>query len=131
LDAGPMIALLHRKDRDHTRAVAGFQQLADGGAVLIAPLPIVFEVYKWLLYEAGPMAAQSGLRQMRASLEVLFPRQEEFEAAVALSGGLSNWAGTLEDAVVALAALSLRIPVWTLNYRDLGAFPRLRFWNPN
>ena len=41
-------------DSDHEVAVAGFERLAREGARLVTPLPIVFEVYKWLLYEAGP-----------------------------------------------------------------------------
>lgn len=130
LDADPLIALLHLGDRDHDHAVAGFRELADAQASLITPLPVVFEVYKWLLYESGPGTAQQGLRQMRRSLDVTYPIHEEFAAAVTLTGARRNWAGTLEDAVVAVTALRLRIPVWTLNYRDLGAFPALRFWNP-
>ncbi|MBA2451076.1 MAG: hypothetical protein H0V51_23945 [Chloroflexi bacterium] len=54
LDAGPLIALLHSMDSDHEVAVAGFERLARERARLVTPLPIVFEVYKWLLYEAGP-----------------------------------------------------------------------------
>ncbi len=130
LDAGPIIALLHKKDRDHESARAGFQQLADAGSGLTTPLPVVFEVYKWLLYEAGPASAQEGLRRMRESLEVAFPGPEDFDAAATLTGSIPNWAGTLEDAVVVLTALRMRVPVWTLNYRDLGAFPTLRFWTP-
>jgi predicted nucleic acid-binding protein len=48
-----------------------------------------------------------------------------------LAGAIRDWAGTLEDAVVAVTALRLRVPVWTLNVRDLGARPELRFWNPS
>lgn len=130
IDAGPIIALLHKKDRDHNAAVSGFKLLVDRRAGLLAPLPVVYEVYKWLLYEAGAVAAQEGLRRMRESLEVTFPGREEFEAAATLSGSIRHWAGTLEDAVVALTGLRMRTPVWTLNYRDLGAFPKLQFWTP-
>ncbi len=130
IDAGPIIALLHKRDRDHNAAVSGFKQLVDGRASLLVPLPVVFEVYKWLLYEAGPAAAREGLRRMRESLEIAFAGREEFEAASTLCGGIRNWAGTLEDAVVALTGLRMRTPVWTLNYRDLGAFPNLQFWTP-
>ncbi len=130
LDAGPLIALLHRNDHDHDHALAGFRELTDGNASLVTPLPILFEVYKWLLYEAGPGAAQQGLHQMRRSLDITYPIQEEFAAAATLTGARRNWTGTLEDAIVAVTALRSRIPVWTLNYRDLRVFPELQFWNP-
>jgi predicted nucleic acid-binding protein len=55
---------------------------------------------------------------------------DEFVAAATLTGAGRNWAGSLEDAVVAVTALRLRSPVWTLNVRDLGVLPALHFWNP-
>ncbi|MBI3998511.1 MAG: type II toxin-antitoxin system VapC family toxin [Armatimonadetes bacterium] len=131
LDAGPLVALLHRGDRDHVNARSGFQQLVGAGTRLMTPLPIVFEVYKWVVYEAGPASAQEGLHHMRRSLDITYPDQEDFKAASLLSVAIPRWTGTLEDAVVVVTALRLRTPVWTLNYRDLAAFPRLRFWTPN
>ena len=61
LDAGPLIALLHRSDPDHEEAVRGFRRLAEGGARLFLPMPVLFEVFKWLLFQAGPKAAREGL----------------------------------------------------------------------
>jgi hypothetical protein len=43
---------------------------------------------------------------------------------------MSWWGGSLEDALVAMVALDRSTPAWTFNYRDLGAFPNLRFWSP-
>jgi predicted nucleic acid-binding protein len=130
LDAGPLIALFHLQDPDHDDAVRGFRALADRQAKLVVPAPVIFEVYKWLLYHAEYAVAQLGLREMRESLVVAYIDAGEFEMACQIAGSLRGWTGTLEDAVVALEALRLRMPVWTLNYRDLSAFPRLTFWNP-
>jgi predicted nucleic acid-binding protein len=129
LDAGPLIALAHRADADHARVRVGFEQLADGRTRLIAPLPIVFEVYKWLLYHAGSAYARDALTNMRAALEVIFPSRQDFDDATSLIMGLrSGWTGTLEDALVAALGARLRLPVWTLNYRDFSAFRRLELW---
>jgi predicted nucleic acid-binding protein len=49
LDAGPLIALLHGKDPDHPVAVVGFERLTRAHTRLVTPLPVVFEVYKWLV----------------------------------------------------------------------------------
>jgi hypothetical protein len=130
LDAGPLIALLHGADPDHASAVAGFRQLTAFRARLLVPLPIVFEVYKWLLFEGGVGPARVALQRMRQSLEVAYPAQAELDALTQLVSAMPNWAGTLEDALVALTALKLAAPVWTLNYRDLAAFQRLQFWTP-
>lgn len=130
LDAGPLIALFHHQDPDHDDAVRGFTALAARQAELVVPAPVIFEVYKWLLYHAEHTVAQLGLREMRKSLAVTYVDAGEFDMACQFTNSLRGWTGTLEDAVVALTALRLGTPVWTLNYRDLSAFPRLTFWNP-
>jgi predicted nucleic acid-binding protein len=131
LDSGPLIAGLHARDLDHRAARAGFAQLAEGRSRLVAPLPIVFEVYKWLLRESNQRSAQRALVYMRRGLEVRYPTAADLEAVSGVVNRLSNWRGTLEDALVAIVATRERIPVWTLNYRDLAAFPNLRFWTPS
>jgi len=131
LDAGPVIALSYESDRDHAIARLGFDTLIAARSRLIIPLPIMFEVYKWLLYEAGAPVAQTALAHMRKALDIIFPAQRDLDDTVALVGALGpGWKGSLEDALVAAVALRLRLPAWTLNYRDLGAFPRLELWAP-
>ena len=131
LDAGPLIALLHARDADHEAAVSGFRRLAEARSRLIAPLPIVFEVYKWLGYEAGPEPARRGLARMREALEVVYPGSAELEELTLVIGAMARWTGTLEDALVAVTGLKMGAPVWTLNFRDLSAFRNLRFWAPH
>jgi hypothetical protein len=130
LDAGPLISFFFERDAEHSTAVVGFRQLARAHTRLIAPLPIVFEVYKWLLYQAHPGAAQLGLQRMRRSLEIVYPGVDDFKEVAAVLAGLATWNGTLEDALVALMGLRMDVPVWTMNYRDLAAFPNLHFWTP-
>jgi hypothetical protein len=67
---------------------------------------------------------------MRDGLEVWYPREVELDDLATLVDRLPNWGGSLEDALVAVLGLQLDSPVWTFNYRDLAAFPNLRFWNP-
>lgn len=130
LDAGPLIALFHQQDPDHSETVRGLEALTDHHAELIVPSPVVVEVYKWLLSHAEPRVARHGLQEMRAALAIGQVDPEQFDLACEVVRALPGWMGTLEDAVVALTAIGLRVPVWTLNYRDLSAFPRLMFWNP-
>jgi predicted nucleic acid-binding protein len=130
LDAGPLIALLHRTDADHAVAVAGFRQLADARVRLIVPLAILFEVYKWLLYEGGAAAARFALVRMRQSADIVYPGAAELDAVAEILATMPAWAGTLEDATVAVIGLRLASPAWTLNYRDLSAFRQLQFWTP-
>lgn len=130
VDAGPIIALLHAADPDHAAAAAGFRQLVSVRARLVTPLPIVFEVYKWLLFEGGSGPARTGLERMRESMDLAYLREGDLAAVAHLVAAMPSWTGTLEDAAVALTALRLPAPLWTLNYRDLAAFKNLEFWTP-
>jgi predicted nucleic acid-binding protein len=128
LDAGPLIALFHAADPDHERAVQGFRMLVEGSSRLVIPLPVVFEVYKWLLFEGGPAVARRALERMVETLEIVPLGMEDLEAIRVLLAARLEWKGTLEDASVTLLALKTRAPVWTLNYRNLGGFKELSFW---
>ncbi|KGQ21918.1 type II toxin-antitoxin system VapC family toxin [Thermus filiformis] len=128
LDAGPLIALFHAADPYHAEALRGFHTLIEGKSRLIIPLPVLFEVYKWLLFEGGPAKARQALARMLEALEVEPLQLDDLEAIRLLLAARPEWKGTLEDASVALLALRLGAPVWTLNYRDLGVFKELSFW---
>lgn len=130
LDAGPLIGFFDRRDRHHVDARRGLEQLISASATLATPLSITFEVHKWLLYHVGVSAARSALATMRESLDIVHPDPEELGHLEALLDSMPRWAGSLEDATVALIGLRTDTPVWTLNYRDLAAFPNLRFWTP-
>jgi predicted nucleic acid-binding protein len=131
LDAGPLIAWLYRPDADHSRAVAGFGQLEAAHTDVMVPLPIIFEVYKWLLFEVGQRGAREGLARMRSGFEILYPDESALERATDVLASMPDWAGSLEDALVAVTGLWLDVPVWTLNDRDFGAFRNLHFWTPS
>ncbi|MGC8968158.1 MAG: type II toxin-antitoxin system VapC family toxin [Thermus sp.] len=110
LDAGPLIALLHRSDPDHGEAVRGFHRLAEGGTRLFVPMPILFEVFQWLLYEAGPQAARQGLAKVVEGAVAVPFNLEDLEEARLLLTRLPGWEGTLEDASVALSPCGLGRP---------------------
>lgn len=131
LDAGPLIGFLYVKDGNHVEAARGFHQLAQSNTRLIAPLPIVFEVYKWLMQKSDPSVAYLGLQRMQESLQILYPGESDFAEAIRVLVAMPMWRGTLEDALVAITGLKLDVPVWTLNYRDFAAFRNLRFWTPD
>ncbi|PIG92865.1 type II toxin-antitoxin system VapC family toxin [Gloeocapsopsis sp. IPPAS B-1203] len=130
LDAGPLIGLFSANDRDHDVCQAGFKQLSQSQTTLLTPLPVIFEVYKWLLYRATPTIAQSTLTVMHESLHIIPLNQIDFHEISAMIRTLPQWQGSLEDASVILLAQRYQCPVWTLNYRDFGIFKSLAFWNP-
>lgn len=130
IDAGPFIGLFYRKDTYHQQCVEGFAQLAKNKTILLAPIPIVFEVYKWLLMRTTPATAQHALQVMGDSLHLIDINKAELNELKAMLLQLPQWQGSLEDATVILVALRYRCPVWTYNFRDFAAFKSLNFWTP-
>ena len=130
LDAGPLIGLFYGKDTYHFDCVRGFEQLAQQKTILLTPLPILFEVYKWLLQRTQPAVAHNALAVMQDSLHLLPLEQADFEEIQSLVTKLPQWQGSLEDATVVFTALRYHSPVWTYNFRDFSIFKTLEFWTP-
>lgn len=130
LDAGALIALFHENDRHHTEAELGFRQLFQHRTILWTPLPIVFEVYKWLLNHQRYETAFNALTLMLDVLQPIFLDQSDVIELQKMIQALPNWGGSLEDASVILIAKRHRCPVWTMNYRDFGTIQDLQFWTP-
>ena len=130
LDASPLIALFYSKDSYHSQAVQGFTQLNQSRTILLTPLPIVFEVYKWLLQRTNPQIAQNTLKIMEESLHFLIIDEITYREIQQMVLALPQWRGSLEDATVAVIAARYCCPVWTLNFRDFSIFSSLEFGNP-
>jgi predicted nucleic acid-binding protein len=71
IDAGPLIGLFYAKDTDHDQCVTGFRQLNQAKTILLTPIPIVFEVYKWLLQRTTPGRAQEMLQMIQSNLHLI------------------------------------------------------------
>ena len=130
LDAGPLIAFFYAKDTDHAVCKAGFEQLLATNTTLVAPIPVVFEVYKWLIQRTTPAVAQATLEIVQKSLKFVPLTQQDFDEIYLMVQALPQWQGNLEDATVILLAQRYKCPIWTLNYRDFEIFKSLEFWNP-
>lgn len=130
IDAGPLIGLFYDQDTYHRDCVRGFSQLAQSQTVLLTPLPIIFEVYKWLLQRTQPHIAQQTLKIMCESLHIIPINHDDFDALKSMVIQLPDWRGSLEDGTVMLAAIHYRCPIWTYNFRDFSMFKTLEFWNP-
>ena len=130
LDAGPLISLFRIKDNQHQLCAQTFQQFAKNQTRLLTPAPIVFEVYKRLLYDDSREIAIVALRAMLDSLEIMLLGDLDFLEIEQIVNRIEEWNGSLEDATLALVATQRGAPTWTFNYRDLAAFPNLEFWTP-
>ncbi|GBF79617.1 type II toxin-antitoxin system VapC family toxin [Aphanothece sacrum] len=131
LDAGPLIALVSKQDNYHQEAKTGFSQLPQEFGEVLTPLPILFEVYKFVSREASVEAAQRLLTILYQETVIVPIEGELFAEVYDLVRQLVNWKGSLEDGTVIILAEKYNAEVWTLDYRDLGYFKQIRFWTPS
>ncbi|NJN76011.1 MAG: type II toxin-antitoxin system VapC family toxin [Synechococcaceae cyanobacterium RL_1_2] len=131
LDAGPLIALVSQNDQYHQEALQGFQQLPELFGEVITPLPILFEVYKFVSRHESNQQAQFLLKVIQSETVVETISHDDFLDIASLVTQSPNWSGTMEDASVLVIAQRLQSPVWTIDYKDLSFFKNINFWTPN
>jgi predicted nucleic acid-binding protein len=130
LDTGPLIALFYTKDINHAACISGFRQLNQSNTTVLIPIPILFEVYKWLLKRVGSEPAQKTLDVIRESMQTVALSQFDFQELHEMIRVLPDWNGSLEDATAILLAKRYQCPIWTLNHQDFERFTGLEFWGP-
>ena len=130
LDAGPLIALVSQEDRYHEIAKLGFSRLPIEFGEVITPLPIVFEVYKFVSRCQSSQTAQYLLKILQQETVISMINQDDFLTMFELVTRSPNWSGTLEDASVLVVAHHFESLVWTIDYKDLGFFKNINFWTP-
>jgi len=130
LDAGPLIALVSRKDDYHELAKEGFARLPMEFGEVLTPLSIVFEVYKFVSFNESLQMAQKLLITLQEETVIETLSQDDFSEIFGMVTQYPNWSGTLEDASVLVVAQRTQSFVWTIDYKDLGFFKHINFWTP-
>lgn len=130
-DSGPLIALFYAADTHHNDAVRGMEQLKREKVRFVAPLPVLLEVHKFLLYKSHRALADRGLKAMLRMTYIDGLEVGEVIELAELANAPQGWNGSLEDASVILTARKFGCPAWTYNYRDFAAFRDLELWNPS
>jgi predicted nucleic acid-binding protein len=130
LDAGPLIALVSQKDNYHALATVGFDRLTAEFGQVLTPLPIVFEVYKFVGFNESFTIAQQLLTILREEtiIEPIF--ENDFLEIFELIKQYPKWTATLEDASVLVIAQRTQSLVWTIDYQGLAFFKNIKFWTP-
>jgi predicted nucleic acid-binding protein len=130
LDAGPLIALVSKKDNYHQSAKRGFRQISREFGEVLTPLPVLFEVYKFVSRNQSPKAAQFLLNLLQEETVVIPISFGDFSILAELVLATNNWSGTLEDASVIVIAQQEQAQIWTIDHKDLGYFNNVEFWTP-
>lgn len=130
LDSGPLIGLLSKKDQYHQEAKRGFKQIPVTFGEVLTPLPILFEVYKFVSRYQSVTAARTLLSIIQTETVIIPISNPDFTTISDLVLTTPNWQGSLEDAAVIFTAQQYQAQIWTIDYQDFGFFNNLEFWNP-
>ncbi len=111
LDAGPLIALLFTKDRDHEVVRDGFARLIATRTSFIVSSAILLEASKRLLFLESRQVMRQATAVMLDQFNIVDVNEQELRQALDTANQRVDWNGTLEDAIVANLALKLKVPL--------------------
>ena len=124
-DTGPLYAAADPDDMHHARSQREIQQLAREKREVIVVYPTLLETYTLVLFRLGKNAAAVWLRDMEGA-RLVNPGPEDYRRSVTKISALPDQPISLFDAIVAIMAARLDLPVWTYDHHfDLM---RVRVW---
>ena len=115
-DTGPLYAAIDVDDQYHQRSQAELQLIEVENLIIVVPFPVYLETYNLLLYRLGTQQAISFAKQCRESVQFLNPSQQQYLAAQEKAARFPDRRITLCDAVTAILADEMNLPVWTYDY---------------
>ena len=123
LDTSPLYALVERRDQGHDRALELFGRLAEERADLSCPLPTALELHSLLLKRkpSQPQEAHETVRKVLGVYPLVFPLQEDAQAALGWLERYADQRMTLTDVILASMARRLEAQVLTFDLRHLAS----------
>lgn len=120
LDTTPLYALLDARDQAHERALAVFGRAVND--MLICPLPTVLELHGLLVKRkpSDPRSAHETTRDVLKAYPLVFPTQDDTDAAARLLARYSDQRLTLTDALIASMAAREGVRVLTFDERHFS-----------
>ena len=125
LDTGPLKGLLDPHDQAHARSRELFKRATNNHARILTPYPALLELHRLLMYRKPPRSdaaklATTALRRVMETYPVVYPAQEDTEAALALLARYDDQKITLADATIASMAARAGAAVMTLDTHHFG-----------
>jgi predicted nucleic acid-binding protein len=115
-DTGPLYALVDPDDHFHLRARGEASRIAEQGCTLVVAFPTLLESHSLVLHRLGIRASRRWLDEVTAGVGLLNPRRDDYLAASDRLRSYADQPITLFDALVAVLAEELQVPVWTFDH---------------
>jgi predicted nucleic acid-binding protein len=111
-DAGPLYAAVDEADERHERAARELSELDLERRAIIVSYPTLLKAHKLVLIRLGMTAAQNWLALM-SDAALINPDPEDYRQSIAKLKSLPDQKISLFDALLAVLASRLGLPVWT------------------
>jgi predicted nucleic acid-binding protein len=115
-DTGPLYAEVDQSDQYHARSRSEIARINQEKLAVIVPYPIFLEAHRLVLYTGGHQAAIAFAERLLAETNLVNPLSEDYQAAARLIARFTDQKITLFDAVIAVLATTMGLPVWTYDY---------------
>ncbi len=125
LDTSPLKGLLDPHDQTHQRSRKLFERATKERARILTPYPALLELHRLLMYRKPPRSdaaklATTAVRRVMETYPIVYPTQEDAEAALALLTRYDDQKITLADATIANMAARAGATVMTLDTHHFG-----------
>lgn len=115
-DTTPLYGAIDTSDQFHARAQAEIQRIAKEKLIVVVSFPVYIETYSLLLYRLGFEQANRFSQNCLESANLLNPTEEQYLKAIKKVQQFPDQTITIVDALTAILADELNIPVWTYDY---------------
>ena len=115
-DTTPLYGAIDTSDKFHARAQAEIQRIAKEKLIVVVSFPVYIETYSLLLYRLGFEQANRFSQNCLESANLLNPTEEQYLKAIKKVQQFPDQTITIVDALTAILADELNIPVWTYDY---------------
>ena len=115
-DTTPLYGAIDTSDQFHARAQAEIQRIAKEKLIVVLSFPVYMETYSLLLYRLGFEQANRFSQNCLESANLLNPTEEQYLKAIKKVQQFPDQTITIVDALTAILADELNIPVWTYDY---------------
>ena len=115
-DTTPLYGAIDTSDQFHARAQAEIQRIAKEKLIVVVSFPVYIETYSLLLYRLGFEQANHFSQNCLESANLLNPTEEQYLKAIKKVQQFPDQTITIVDALTAILADELNIPVWTYDY---------------
>ena len=115
-DTGPLYAAVDPDDAYHPQAQRELKRLARHHQDVIIAYPTLLEAYTLVLYRLGRRPAANWLDNILTGAALVNPTGDDYHEAAHKVQAFADQPITLFDALVAVLAERLGLPVWTYDH---------------